>query len=151
LNKIGILNRLLSKLPPPEKLIKPSGPQARQRIDPALEDPLFISAFTAAYKRDVSQARFYFRKLSEKYPQSEIALILWADFAYRLRYYDEAATAFRQALALAPNDAYAWMELVKAENSMGHIGAALNAMAKAAEISPRMRNSRRFSVSVISI
>jgi len=78
-------------------------------------------------------------------------VILWADFAYRLRYEDEAATAFRQALALAPNDAYALMELVKAENSMGHIGAALNAMAKAAEISPRMRNSRRFSVSVISI
>jgi tetratricopeptide (TPR) repeat protein len=131
------IDRLLGKLPPPEKLVKPSAPQARQRTDPVLEDPLFISAFTAAYLRDVSQARFYFHKLSEKYPQSEIALILRGDFAYRLHYYDEATAAFRQAVALAPNDAYAWMELVKAENSKGHIGAALNAMAKAAEISPK--------------
>lgn len=131
------IDRLLKKLPPPEKLVKPSAPQAQQRTDPVLQDELFIGGFVAAKMGNSSQARFYFRKLAEKYPQSETALILWGEFAYRLRYYDEATAVFQKALALAPNDAYAWMELVKVENSMGHIGAALNAMAKAAELSPK--------------
>jgi tetratricopeptide (TPR) repeat protein len=131
------IDRLLSKLPPPEKLVKPSAPQAQQRIDPVLQDQLFIGGFVAANMGNSSQARFYFRKLSEKYPQSETALILWGEFAYRLRYYDEATAAFQKALALAPNDAYGWMELAKVENSMGQIGPALNAITKAAELSPK--------------
>jgi Flp pilus assembly protein TadD len=131
------IDRLLSKLPPPEKLIKPSAPQESQRTDPALQDPLFVYAFSSWYLRDISQARFYSRKLAEKYPQSVAALILWGEFAYRLRYYEEAAGVFQRATILAPRDAYVWMELARAENSMGHMGATLNAMAKAAELSPR--------------
>ena len=131
------INKLLGKLPPPEKIIKPSAQQQPSQKDPALQDPLFVYAFTAAYLRDISQARFYSRKLSEKYPQSEAAQILWGEFAYRLRYYDESAGAFRRAIAIAPRDGYAWMELAKAENSLGHMGTTLNAMAKAAEISPK--------------
>ena len=130
------IDSLLKKLPPPEKIIQPSPPQQHRQIDPALQDPLFTYAFAAAYLRDVSQARFYCRKLSEKYPQSEAAVILWGEFAYRLRYYDEAAGAFQRATTLAPRDAYAWMELAKAENALGHAGTTLNAMAKAAEVSP---------------
>ncbi len=131
------INKLLGKLPPPEKIIKPSAPQQTQREDPALQDPLVVYAFTASYLRDFSQARFYCRKLAEKYPKSENALILWGEFAYRLRYYDEAASAFRRATALDSRDGYSWMELAKAENSMGHTGATLNAMSKAAEVSPK--------------
>jgi tetratricopeptide (TPR) repeat protein len=97
------IDRLLSKLPPPEKIIKPSAPQAQQRTDPVLQDELFIGGFVAANMGNSSQARFYFRKLAEKYPQSETALIFWGEFAYRLRYYDEATAAFQKALALAPN------------------------------------------------
>jgi predicted Zn-dependent protease len=35
-----------------------------------------------------------------------------------------------------PRDAYTWMDLAIVENAMGHVGAALNAMVKAAQISP---------------
>jgi tetratricopeptide (TPR) repeat protein len=130
------IDRLLKKLPAPEKLVKPSTPQASRPADPALKDPLLISAVTAAMMRNLSQARFYCRKLSEKYPHSEVAAILWGNLAYRLRYYTEAAGAFRKALALAPRDAYTWMDLAIVEYAMGHVGVALDAMAKAAQISP---------------
>ena len=130
------IDRLLKKVPPPEKIIKPSAPQQPQRKEPALQDPLLVQIFALVNMGDVSQARFYSRKLSEKYPQSESALILWGECAYRLRYYDEAAGVFQRATVLAPRDGYAWMELAKAENSLGHAGTTLNAMAKAAQVSP---------------
>jgi Flp pilus assembly protein TadD len=131
------IDRLLSKLPPPEKLIKPSAPQRTEQKDPALQDPLFVQIFALAGLGNLSEGRLYSRKLSEKYPRSEAALILWGEFAYRLRYYDEAGGVFRRATAVAPHDDYAWLELAKAENALGHIGTALNAMSKAAEISPK--------------
>lgn len=130
------IDRLLGKLPPPEKLVKRSESQGTQRKDPALQDPLFVSAFSSWYLKDISQALFYARRLSEKYPQSENALLLWGEFAYHLRYYDEAAVVFQKAAALAPRDASAWMELAKAENAKGHVVATMNAMNKAAEVSP---------------
>ena len=131
------IDRLLSKLPAPEKIVKPSAPHPPQQKDPALQDPLFVQIFALAGLGNFSEGRLYSRKLAEKYPRSEAALILWGEFAYRLRYYDEAAVVFRRATVLAPHNAYAWLELTKAENALGQIGAALNAMAKAAEISPR--------------
>jgi Flp pilus assembly protein TadD len=130
------IDRLLKKLPAPEKLIKPSVPQASQPPDPALKDPLLTYTIAAAMMRNWSQARLYSLKLSEKYPHSEVAAILWGNCAYHLRYYAEAAGAFRKALALAPRDAYTWMDLAIAENAMAHVGAALNAMVKAAQLSP---------------
>jgi len=131
------IDRLLSKLPAPEKIVKPSAPHSPQQKDPALQDPLFVQIFALAGLGNFSEGRLYSRKLAEKYPRSEAALILWGEFAYRLRYYDEAAGVFRRATALAPHDGYVWLELAKAENTLGHIGTALNAMAKAAELSPR--------------
>jgi Flp pilus assembly protein TadD len=130
------IDKLLGKLPPPEKIIKPSAQQPAQQKDPVFHDALFVYAFSAAYLGDLRQARFYSRKLSEKYPQSEIPQLLCGEFAYRQHYYDEASKAFLRATTLAPRDAYAWMELAKAENTSGHTGSALNALSKAAEISP---------------
>ena len=130
------IDRLLGKLPPPEKIIKPSAQAQAKQQDPALNDPLVVQIFTLAYMGKVSEARLYSRKLSEKYPRSEAPLILWGECAYRLRYYDEAAGVFRRATTVAPHDGYIWLELAKAENSLGHIGTALTAMTRAAEISP---------------
>jgi hypothetical protein len=36
------IDRLLSKLPAPEKIVKPSAPHSPQQKDPALQDPLFV-------------------------------------------------------------------------------------------------------------
>jgi tetratricopeptide (TPR) repeat protein len=130
------IDRLLKKLPPPEKIVKPSRPQARQQTDLALKDPLLTYAIAAAMTRNWSQARSYSRKLSERYPHSEVAAIMWGNCAYHVRYYAEAAGAFRKALALGPHNAYTWMDLAITENAMGHAGAALDAMIKAAQFSP---------------
>jgi Flp pilus assembly protein TadD len=130
------IDRLLKKLPPPEKLVKQSAPSKSQSSDPALKDPLLTSTITAAIMRDWSQALLYARKLSERYPHSKVAALLWGNVAYRLRYYSEAAGVFRKAIALDSHDPYTWMDLAIAENAMGHLGTALDAMAKAAQISP---------------
>lgn len=130
------IDRLLKKLPPPEKIVKQSASQTSQAADPALKDPLLVYAITSAMMRDLSQALLYSRKLSERFPHCEVAALLWGNFAYRLRYYAESAGAFRKAVALAPRDAYTWMDLAIVENAMGHVGAALDAMVKAAHISP---------------
>jgi tetratricopeptide (TPR) repeat protein len=130
------INRLLKKLPPPEKLVKQSASQPSQAADPALKDPLLTYTIAAAMMRNFSQARLYSRKLSERFPRSAVAAILWGNCAYHARYYAEAAGAIRKALALAPRDAYTWMDLAIVENAMGHVAAALNAMVKAAEMSP---------------
>lgn len=125
------IDRLLKKLPPPEKLVKHAAAQ-----DPALKDPLLTHAITSAIMRDWSQALLYSRKLSERYPHSAIAALVWGNIAYRMRYYAEAAGAFRKAIATAPRDAYTWMDLAVTENARGNIGAALDAMVKAAQIAP---------------
>jgi hypothetical protein len=82
------IDRLLKKLPPPEKLVKQSAPQ-----DPPLKDPLLTYAITSVMLRDMSQARLYSRKLSEKYPYSEVAALVYGNVAYRSRHYAEAAGA----------------------------------------------------------
>jgi tetratricopeptide (TPR) repeat protein len=130
------IDRLLKKLPPPEKLVKQSSPKPSQAADPALKDPLLTYAITSAMMRNFSQARLYSRKLSERYPHSAVAAILWGNCAYHARYYAEAAGAIRKALALAPRDAYTWMDLAIVESALGHVGAALEAMVKATQISP---------------
>jgi tetratricopeptide (TPR) repeat protein len=130
------IDRLLKKLPPPEKIVRPSARKEAKAADPALKDPLLTYTVAAAMMRDWAQARFYSLKLSQKYPHSEVAALLWGNCAYRIRYYAEAAGAFRKALGLAPRDAYTWMDLAIAENAMGHLGTALDAMTKAAQLSP---------------
>ena len=130
------IDRLLKKLPPPEKLVKQSAPSKSQSSDPALKDPLLTHTIAAAIMRNWSEALLYARKLSERYPRSKIAALLWGNVAYRLRYYSEAAGVFRKAIALDSHDAYTWMDLAITENAMGHIGVALDAMVKAAQIAP---------------
>ena len=49
---------------------------------------------------------------------------------------EESATYARKGAALAPSDGYMWLQLARAEKSLGHTDATLNASAKAAQVSP---------------
>ena len=49
---------------------------------------------------------------------------------------EESATYARKGAALAPSDGYMWLQLARAEKSLGHTDATLNAIAKAAQVSP---------------
>ena len=100
------IDRLLSKLPPPEKLIKPSVQKALQHPDPAFKDPLVAQMAAVIKTRNFSQVLNLSRKLAEKYPRSAGAQCLRGAIAYDLRQFAEASVAFRAATAVEPKFAF---------------------------------------------
>jgi len=62
------IDRLLSKLPPLEKIAKPPLHQAVQPADPAAKDPLVRQIIQSALTRNLPQAMNLSRKLAERYP-----------------------------------------------------------------------------------
>jgi hypothetical protein len=96
------IDKLLSKLPPPEKLVKPSVQKAVQQSDPAFKDPLVKQIVQAATVRNFPQALNLSRKLSEHYPRSAGAQCLrgitaYDDLAEEYRVLGRAADADRAA------------------------------------------------------
>ena len=64
------IDRLLKKLPPPEKLVKPSVARAINQPDPALRDPLVPQIAAASQSNNSGRALELARKLSAKHPTS---------------------------------------------------------------------------------
>src|SRR5437016_14591427 len=64
------LDKLLSKLPPPEKLGKPPVQRAVERPDPAFKDPLGRERLGMVFMRNFPQALVLSRKVTERYPRS---------------------------------------------------------------------------------
>jgi hypothetical protein len=62
------IDRLLSKLPPPEKLAKPPVQQVLQLNDPAAKDPAIKQILQAEQTRNFPQALNLSRKLTDRYP-----------------------------------------------------------------------------------
>src|SRR5690242_8208630 len=78
------IDRLLSKLPPPEKLGKPPVQQALQLDDPAAKDPIVKQIVQAEQARNFQQALNLSRKLTERYPRSPVAYSLRGILALHL-------------------------------------------------------------------
>src|SRR5205085_3441181 len=85
------IDRLLNKLPPPEKLVKPPVKQAVEQSDPALKDPLGRQIVIAIYTGNLPQALYLNRKLTERYPRSLGAQYLRGVLAWATRQYGEAS------------------------------------------------------------
>src|SRR3954451_4135698 len=64
------IDRLLKKLPPPEKLVKPSVERAIKQPDRALRDPLVDQIAAAADNKNITRGLTLSRQLSAKYPNS---------------------------------------------------------------------------------
>src|SRR2546421_9774336 len=64
------IDRLLNKLPPPEKLVKPSAQRAIEQPDPAFKDPIGRQLYQALVTQNFPQALNLSRKLTERYPRS---------------------------------------------------------------------------------
>ncbi len=58
------IDRLLNKLPPPEKLVKPPVKRAVEQPDPALKDPLGRRIVQAVVTDNFPQALYLNRKLT---------------------------------------------------------------------------------------
>src|SRR5437762_943657 len=95
------IDRLLKKLPPPEKLV-----HADERLlrvnDPALRDPLAKQIEAASKARQWKRALELARQLAGRYPSSVTANFYTGYFASEEKRYAEASTAFRRALAIQP-------------------------------------------------
>ena len=79
------IDRLLNKLPPPEKLVKPSAQRAIEQPDPAFKDPMGRQIFQAIASHNFAQALNLSRKLTERYPRSATSQYLRGSLALDFR------------------------------------------------------------------
>ncbi len=97
------IDKLLSKLPPPEKIIQPSARKAVEQSDPAFKDGLVTEIVVAVQLRNFQLAMGLSRKLTEKYPGSAGAQALRGAVFYDSGQYKEASAGFRAATTLIPS------------------------------------------------
>lgn len=130
------IDKLLNKLPPPEKLLKPQVQRTLQQQDPAFRDPLGQQTVSAISKRDFRRAMNFSRKLTERYPHSAPAYCLRGSLACSLRQYKEASSSFHTAAGIQPRSAEAHFGLGLVEGAQGHFAAALPHLQRCAELEP---------------
>ena len=131
------IDRLLSKLPPPEKIGRPPLHQAVLASDPAAKDPLVRQILQAALSRNLQQALNLSRKLAERYPRSAGGQTLRGYCAIGLQQYAEAATSLHNAIAIQPRLAIAHFGLALIEGKQNHFAAAVPHLQRVIEIEPK--------------
>ena len=94
------IDRLLGKLPPPEKF-----------VDPAINDPLAKQMAAAAKAHNFVAALDAARRLAGRYPTSVVAQMVHGMFAKFLRRFPEATAAYHKALLIQPDFAAAYIGL----------------------------------------
>src|ERR1700730_3742248 len=114
------IDRLLSKLPPPEKLAKPPVQQALQPNDPAAKDPAIKQIVKAELAHNFPQALDLARKLTQRYPRSLAAHSIRGILAWRVRQYGEASSSFHAAIDIQPKFVFAYWGLALVEGTQKH-------------------------------
>ncbi len=89
------IDRLLSKLPPPEKLVKPTVARSVAGVDAASRDPLIKDIVEAARVKNAKRATVLSRQLTERHPRSAGAWYLRGVVALATAQRAEAASSFR--------------------------------------------------------
>lgn len=130
------IDRLLKKLPPPEKLVK-RNEHVMGVTDPALRDPL-VKQIDAATKAKQSKRAFELsRQLAARYPSSAAAHYYTGYFASQTKQYAESAAALRRALALQPQLVLGHFSLAFVEWQQGHRSEALRHLRQVTKLEPR--------------
>jgi tetratricopeptide (TPR) repeat protein len=130
------IDRLLKKLPPPEKLVKFNERVLRVN-DPALRDPLTKQIEAASKARQSKRTYELSRQLATRYPSSAAANYFAGYFASNEKQYAESAAAFRRALAIQPELVLCHYSLGFVEWRQGHYQVALHHMRKVTKLEPR--------------
>jgi tetratricopeptide (TPR) repeat protein len=120
------IDRLLGKLPPPEKF-----------VDPAQNDPLAKQMFAAVKARNLGSALEASRRLADKYPKSLGAQVTHGLIALAMRRFPEATTAYRKALSIRPDFPGTYVGLALAEASQGHFRDALSNFQQLTRLAPK--------------
>jgi tetratricopeptide (TPR) repeat protein len=120
------IDRLLGKLPPPEKF-----------VDPAQNDPLAKQMLAATKARNLGAALEASRRLANKYPKSLGAQGTHGLIALAARRFPEAAAAYRKALSIRSDFPGAYVGLALAEISQGHFREALSNFQQITRVAPK--------------
>jgi tetratricopeptide (TPR) repeat protein len=126
------IDRLLQKLPPPEKVVQP-GLQG----DPASADPMAREMFAAAKARKLERALMLSRRLSQRYPKSSGASFVHGLLALSQQRFVEAEAAYRNAIANEPKSAVAYIGLGFSEANQQHYAEALSTFQKVTKMDPK--------------
>jgi tetratricopeptide (TPR) repeat protein len=130
------IDRLLKKLPPPEKLVKLNEHVLRIN-DPALRDPLVKQIDAALKAKQSKRALELSRQLATRYPSSAAAHYYAGYFASNEKRYAESSAAFRRALAIQPQLVLCHYSLSFVEWQQGHHSIALQHMRQVTKLEPR--------------
>jgi tetratricopeptide (TPR) repeat protein len=130
------IDKLLKKLPPPEKLVKPSVQRAISQPDPAFKDSLLDQIASAMARSNPSQALELSRKLSARYPKSAGSECLHGILALDLRQYREAGAAFHHSVALQPSFSLSYLGMAVVELEQNHYGAAIAPLKQVTRLEP---------------
>jgi tetratricopeptide (TPR) repeat protein len=120
------IDRLLGKLPAPEKF-----------VDPARNDPLAKQMFAAAKAQNFGIALESSRRLANKYPRSLGAQAYHGLLAIALRRFPEATAAYRKALSIRPDFSPAYIGLALAEAAQNHYREALSNFQRITKVAPK--------------
>jgi tetratricopeptide (TPR) repeat protein len=130
------IDKLLRKLPPPEKIIQPSARKALEKPDPAFKDSLATQIVVAVRTWNFQQALGLSRKLTDRYPRSAGAQALRGALAYDLRQFAEALAAFRTATTIDPKYPFAYFGLAAVEATQGQYAAAIPHLQQVLKLQP---------------
>ncbi|HSV63210.1 MAG TPA: hypothetical protein VLH83_07665 [Chthoniobacterales bacterium] len=120
------IDRLLNKLPSPEKF-----------VDPAENDPLAKQMLAALKARNLGTALDASRRLANKYPKSLGAQTIHGLIALGMRQFPEASAAYRKALAIRSNFSAAYLGIALAEASQSHFRVALSNFQQITRLAPK--------------
>jgi tetratricopeptide (TPR) repeat protein len=111
------VDQLIKKLPRPEAVIK---------TDPASRDPLVRQIEDSARAMNFGTAYALSQKLVARYPKSAGAQCLHGQLALGLHRFPEASAAFRKAVSIQPNFAFAYVGLGLTDAAQNRINAAMS-------------------------
>jgi tetratricopeptide (TPR) repeat protein len=120
------IDRLLGKLPAPEKF-----------VDPARNDPLAKQMFAAAKDHNFGIALEASRRLANKYPRSLGAQAYHGLLSVALRRFPEASGAYRKALSIRSDFWPAYIGLALSEAAQNHFREALSNFQRITKIAPK--------------
>jgi tetratricopeptide (TPR) repeat protein len=120
------IDRLLGKLPPPEKF-----------VDPAIRDPLAKQMAAAAKAHNLGTALDASRRLADRYPKSLGAQMVHGVFAQSLRRFPEASAAYHKVLSIRPDFAVAYVSLGLIDAAQQHFRTALSDFQQVTRLAPK--------------
>ena len=130
------IDKLLSKLPPPEKFKRPPLERALGQEDLALKDPLVNEIDSVARNGSYKRAMEITGKLIARYPHNPGPYCVMGLLAFWARQYGEATSNFRRALVERPHYSFAFFGLAVVELEQKHFAAAIPPLKSFVEFEP---------------